>query len=98
MLAMAAALIFIAVPLTPGAERIERGSFYVRNITGASPDHGALAVAHRPKLGDRIGFVLRDGERSRVELKATLAALADRVARPPAFGLYFDCVSRGKGL
>lgn len=97
-LARALAFVFIGIPLTPGAERIDRGNFYVRNITGASPEHGAIAVAHRPKLGDKIGFVLRDGERSRVELKATLAAMADRNARPPAFGLYFDCVSRGNGL
>jgi len=97
-LARALAFVFIGIPLTPGAERIDRGNFYVRNISGASPEHGAIAVAHRPKLGDKIGFVLRDGERSRVELKATLAAMADRNARPPAFGLYFDCVSRGNGL
>ncbi|MGD0288149.1 MAG: FIST N-terminal domain-containing protein [Candidatus Binataceae bacterium] len=97
-LARALAFVFIGIPLTPGAERIDRGNFYVRNISGASPEHGAIAVAHRPKLGDKIGFVLRDGERSRVELKATLAAMGDRNARPPAFGLYFDCVSRGNGL
>ena len=84
--------------MTPGAERIARGDFYVRNITGASPDHGVIAIAHRPQLGDTLGFVLRDAERSRAELKGTLDAMAARSARPPAFGLYFDCVSRGAGL
>jgi small ligand-binding sensory domain FIST len=94
----ALSFVFVGIPLTPGAERIERGNFYVRNITGASSEHGVIAVAHRPKLGDMIGFVLRDGERSRSELKATLAAIGDRLSLPPAFGLYFDCVSRGSGL
>jgi len=94
----ALAFVFVGIPLTPGADRIGRGNFYVRNITGASSEHGVIAVAYRPKLGDTIGFVLRDGERSRSELKATLAAMADRLAQPPAFGLYFDCVSRGSGL
>jgi small ligand-binding sensory domain FIST len=70
----------------------------VRNIIGASPEHGALAVAHRPQLGDSIGFVLRDGERSRNELKATLDSLEANTENPPGFGLYFDCVSRGSGL
>jgi small ligand-binding sensory domain FIST len=97
-LARALSFVFIGVPLTPGSERIERGNFYVRNITGASSEHGVIAIAHRPKLGDRIGFVLRDSERSRSELKATLEAMAGRIAQPPAFGLYFDCVSRGTGL
>ncbi|HUY84616.1 MAG TPA: FIST N-terminal domain-containing protein, partial [Steroidobacteraceae bacterium] len=96
--ARALTFVFAGIPLTPGADHLVRGNFYVRNITGASPEHGAIAVAHRPKLGDTIGFVLRDGERSRTELKATLAEMASRSARTPAFGLYFDCVSRGSGL
>ena len=97
-LARALSFVFLGIPAEPGAQRIERGNFYVRNITGASPEHGAIAVAHRPKRGDLVGFVLRDGERSRSELKATLEAMAVRIAKPPAFGLYFDCVSRGAGL
>ncbi|HEX4210859.1 MAG TPA: FIST C-terminal domain-containing protein, partial [Candidatus Binataceae bacterium] len=72
--------------------------FYVRNITGASAEHGVIAVAHRPRQGDLIGLVLRDAERSRQELKTTLATMQASVKRPPAFGLYFDCVSRGAGL
>lgn len=94
----ALSFVFVGIPLTPGADRIARGNFYVRNITGASPDHGALSIAHRANLGDTIGFVLRDSERSRAELKATLEALTARATQPPALGLYFDCVSRGTGL
>lgn len=94
----ALAFVFVGIPLIRGAERIERGNFYVRNITGASSDHGVIAIAHRPQLGDTLGFVLRDGERSRAELKGTLEAMAARITEPPAFGLYFDCVSRGSGL
>jgi small ligand-binding sensory domain FIST len=97
-IARALAYVFVGIPLTPGAERIERGNFYVRNITGASSDHGVIAIAHRPQLGDTLGFVLRDAERSRAELKGTLDAMVARIAQPPAFGLYFDCVSRGTGL
>lgn len=94
----ALAFIFIGVPLDRDAPRLERDGFRVRNITGASEEHGAIAVAHRPTVGDAIGFVLRDGERSRNELKATLEAMRSRMRNPPAFGLYFDCVSRGSGL
>jgi small ligand-binding sensory domain FIST len=94
----ALAFIFLGVPLKQDAERLERNSFQVRNITGASEEHGAIAVAHRPEIGDALGFVLRDGERSRNELKETLEAMSARPLNPPAFGLYFDCVSRGSGL
>ena len=94
----ALAFVFLGIPLENGGERLTRGNFYVRNIIGASAEQGALAVAHRPKLGDSVGFVLRDGERARLELKATLESLQTRTKNPPRFGLYFDCVSRGTGL
>ncbi|HYB92420.1 MAG TPA: FIST N-terminal domain-containing protein [Candidatus Binataceae bacterium] len=90
--------VFLAVPLDPAAQKIERGSYLVRNITGASKEHGVIAVAHHPAVGETVGFVLRDGERARQDLKQTLDELRGRIATPPAFGLYFDCVSRGAGL
>src|SRR5262249_14207593 len=94
----ALAFVFLAVPLDPGATRLERGRFLIRNIVGASQEHGALAVAHQPKVGDLVGLVLRDGERSRNNLKETLEELSQALSGKPAFGLYFDCVSRGSGL
>ena len=92
--------IFVAIPVYENADTIERGQFVVRNIVGASEEHGVIAVAFQPKVGDTVGFVLRDAERSREDLKATLDDLNDRltIKTPPAFGLYFNCVSRGSGL
>jgi small ligand-binding sensory domain FIST len=94
----ALAYVFVAVPIYEGATTIERGQFVVRNIVGASEEHGVIAVAFQPAVGDTIGFVLRDAERSRQDLKQTLEELSTRLKSPPAFGLYFDCVSRGAGL
>jgi small ligand-binding sensory domain FIST len=94
----ALAYVFVAVPIYEDATTIERGQFVVRNIVGASEEHGVIAVAFQPAIGDTIGFVLRDAERSRQDLKQTLEELSERLPSPPAFGLYFDCVSRGAGL
>jgi small ligand-binding sensory domain FIST len=92
--------VFVAIPVYEKAQTIERGQFVVRNIVGASEEHGVIAVAFQPQVGDTLGFVLRDAERSRQDLKATLDDVNDRVGHdaPPAFGLYFNCVSRGAGL
>ena len=90
--------VFVAVPIYEGAKTLERGQFVVRNIVGASEEHGVIAVAFQPAVGDTIGFVLRDAERSRQDLKETLEELRVRLESSPAFGLYFDCVSRGAGL
>ncbi len=94
----ALAFVMLGVPASQGMQKLERGSFYVRNIVGLSPEHGAIAVAHRPQINDVVGFVLRDAERSRAELKTTLEGMRATGSRAPAFGLYFDCVSRGSGL
>jgi small ligand-binding sensory domain FIST len=94
----AVAFVFLGVPLDPAAEQMERGRYLVRNIVGASSEHGVLAVAHRPKIGERVGFALRNGERSREDLKATLEEMKARATAEPVFGLYFDCVSRGAAL
>jgi len=97
-LARAAGYIFLAVPIILRAERLERGNFVVRNVMGASPEHGAIAVAHRPAVDDVVGFALRDGERARSELKLMLEEMGGRTQQSPALGLYFDCVSRGSSL
>jgi small ligand-binding sensory domain FIST len=96
----ALAYVFVAIPVYENATTIERGKFVVRNIVGGSEQHGVVAVAFQPRVGDTVGFVLRDAERSRQDLKATLDELNDSVTLepPPAFGLYFNCVSRGAGL
>ena len=94
----ALAYVFAAVPVSENAKTLERGKFLVRNIVGVSEEHGVIAVAFHPAVGDTIGFVLRDAERSRQDLKATLEELSATLESPPAFGLYFDCVSRGAGL
>jgi len=95
----ALAFVFLGVPIESGpVTRLERGRYLVRNIVGASEEHGVIAVAHQPAVGDSVGFVIRDGERARQDLKATLEDLSARITSTPVFGLYFDCVSRGSGL
>jgi len=94
----ALAFVFVAIPLDEHPARLERGRFLVRNIIGASEEHGVIALAHHPEVGDSLGLVLRNAERARDDLKATLEDIQNKSATPAAFGLYFDCVSRGSGL
>jgi small ligand-binding sensory domain FIST len=94
----ALSFVFIGIPLDDTPDRLQRGRFLVRNIVGASAEHGVIAVAHHPQVGDALGLVLRNGERAREDLKATLEELSAKSPSPAAFGLYFDCVSRGAGL
>ena len=94
----ALAFVFIGIPLDNESDRLVRGRFVIRNIIGASEEHGLIAVSQHLQVGDTVGLVLRNAERARDDLKATLEAMREKSSRPAAFGLYFDCVSRGAGL
>ncbi len=56
-----------------------------------------FAVAHIRRSATRSRLVLRNAERAREDLKGDARGDARRPRVPPAFGLYFDCVSRGAG-
>ena len=57
-----------------------------------------IAVAHRPKVGERVGFALAQRRALARRTQGDARGDATRAAAPPVFGLYFDCVSRGPRL
>src|SRR5436190_462697 len=60
---------------------------------------GALAVGERVRVGQTVQFQIRDAAASRDDLVAMLEEVAARLdGRRPAFGCYFDCAGRGRGL
>jgi small ligand-binding sensory domain FIST len=91
--------IFAGLAMDPAKSPLERGDFLVRNLLGADPAGGAMAVAAPVRVGQTIQFQLRDAAASREDLMATLQGLAGRLSgRRPAFGCYFNCAGRGTGL
>lgn len=94
----AASMVYLAMGLDPKAERLEHGRYLIRNLIGFDEAHGLIGTAYRAEVGDLVGFALRDEEGARDDLKLTLEEMERRVRNPPAFGLYFDCVSRGSNL
>ncbi len=73
-------------------------AFLVRNLIGVDPRNGAVAVAERMRVGQKVQFQLRDGDASRQEGRQLLAALADRPGPQPLLALLFACLGRGQGL
>ena len=59
----------------PGAERLEPGSYLVRQVIGFEEDANAFAIPDTAKPGDRIALVVREPEQAREDLKAMLAGL-----------------------
>ena len=91
--------VFAGLAMDPAKSPLERGDFLVRNLVGADQSSGALAVAERVRVGQTVQFQIRDAEASRQDLLGMLDEVATRLGgRRPAFGCYFDCAGRGRGL
>jgi small ligand-binding sensory domain FIST len=91
--------VFAGLAMDSAKSPLERGDFLVRNLVGADQSSGALAVAERVRIGQTVQFQIRDAQASRQDLLAMLDELAGRLhGRRPAFGCYFDCAGRGRGL
>ena len=95
----AAAFVFVGLPVDPERQRIARGEYVVRNIVGLDPRQGVIAVADEIRQGQKVVFTLRDGDVSREDLKITLERQTQLWEKQrPSFGLYFNCLGRGRGL
>jgi small ligand-binding sensory domain FIST len=91
--------LFVGLPPDPDQARIEPGEYLVRNLIGADPARGALAIGTTIKEGQPILLVLREGQAARDDLKQVLARLSAAPARPRyRFGFYFNCAARGRSL
>jgi len=95
----AAAFVFAGLPVDVERQRIVPGEYVIRNIVGFDPERGIVAIGEEVHPGQKMVFTLRDGNRSRDDLKVTLEAQAQAWGpQRPGFGLYFNCASRGRGL
>jgi small ligand-binding sensory domain FIST len=91
--------IFAGLAMDPAKSPLERGDFLVRNLIGADPKSGAVAIAELVRVGQTIQFQLRDAQASREDLEAMLASLRARLdGRRVVAGCYFNCAGRGRGL
>ncbi len=73
-------------------EEFARGDFLVRNVVGADPDVGALAVNDHVELGTTVQFHVRDAESADEDLRHMLAG------RQAKGALLFTCNGRGTRL
>jgi small ligand-binding sensory domain FIST len=92
-------LVFVGLLPDPDLSRVRPGEYLVRNIVSADPDTGVLAVADRVEEGQYALFALREPLAARRDLAGMLERLsADRTGLRYRFGLYFNCLARGRSL
>jgi len=89
------------VGLLPDLESgaVRPGEYLVRNIVAADPDTGVLGIADAVEEGQRILFARREPTSAREELAAAIERVRpSRTGLDYRFGLYFNCVARGRSL
>jgi small ligand-binding sensory domain FIST len=93
------AQLFVGLPVDPSHTRLQRGEYLIRNIVGANPRQGSIAVATEVQEGQIFSFTLRQPDETKIAMEEMLLELSQiHHGRAPAFGLYFDCCGRGSSL
>ena len=91
--------VFVGIAMDPENINPNRGDFLIRNLVGINEEHAALAVSEEISEGQLVQFHLRNPNAAADEIQAIIAQLTEKTRQhPPAFGLYFNCLGRGKGL
>jgi small ligand-binding sensory domain FIST len=91
------ALAFVALGVSPlPGEPFNEDDFLSVPLEGIDDDSGAIETGSPIAEGHSVCFTLRDGMGARRILEQRLNSL--RAPAPPAWGVYFDCASRGTTL
>jgi small ligand-binding sensory domain FIST len=89
--------LFAGLATSEYIDEFKRGDFLIRNILGADPNSGALAIGAHPRVGQTLQFQLRDRETAGEDLRELTSAAHANGIRPFAT-LLFSCNGRGRGL
>lgn len=91
--------VFIGIAMDKENPAPRRGDFLVRNLVGYDKESGAIVVSEDVPEGRLIQFHLRNSFAANKEIQEIVLDLHERTREhPPAFGMYFNCLGRGKEL
>ena len=90
--------LFLGVVMDPFESSPGIGDFLIRNIVGANPDAGQLAVGQMLREGQLVQFHLRDAQTSTENLSNMLDEYQSTPFGPETGALMFSCLGRGKYL
>ena len=72
------------------------GTFVVRDLLGIDPTNGALAIADKLTVGQKVQFQSRDNEISQNEIEIGIQNLLQKTGEQPILTLLLSCVGRSK--
>ena len=91
--------LFVGLVVNEYLDEHQRGDFLIRNLVGADPQSGSLAVGGFPRNGQTLQFQRRDAETADDDLQTMLTRAADRLQDRTTYGgCLCACNGRGQGL
>lgn len=94
----AARNLLVGLAIDEYRDTFRRGDFLIRNLHGADPQSGVIAIGAHPRVGQTIQFQVRDARAADDELRHLLERTSAELGGPPAAALLFACNGRGAGL
>lgn len=91
--------LFVGLAMNEYVEEFHRGDFLVRNLLGADPQTGAIAVGALPRSGQTVQFQRRDAAAATEDMAALLAHAKEHLKDTVIYGgCLCSCNGRGRGL
>jgi small ligand-binding sensory domain FIST len=91
--------LFIGLVVNEYLEDFHRGDFLIRNLLGADPRSGSIAVGALPRLGQTIQFQRRSKEAADEDMQALLTQARQQLGDATIYGgCLCSCNGRGQNL
>jgi len=91
--------IFVGLVINEYLEEFHRGDFLIRNLIGADPASGALAVGAAPRPGQTLQFQRRDAQAATEDMSELLDRVRRELGDTTVYGGSLHCCNgRGRGL
>lgn len=91
--------LFIGLVVNEYLDEFHRGDFLIRNLVGADPSTGAIAVGALPRAGQTVQFQRRSAAAATEDLEALLERVRSTVAGQPVYGACLCCCNgRGRSM
>jgi small ligand-binding sensory domain FIST len=91
--------LFVGLVIDEYREEFHRGDFLVRNLIGADPSHGSIAVGALPRVGQTLQFQRRDASAATEDMNELLERTRERIAGRTIYGgCLCSCNGRGENL
>jgi small ligand-binding sensory domain FIST len=91
--------LFVGLVVNEYLEEFQRGDFLIRNLMGADPNSGTIAIGAFPRVGQTIQFQRRAAAAGTEDIVALLGRARQKLAGTPVYGgCLCSCNGRGARL